>query len=180
MPTPEAQSIILTSRQRKLLQQISSRTSNSYRLVMRAKLILAAAAGENNTAISEQLQLHRTQVRRWRQRWLEAVQQLEAAQVELKSDKELRQLIENILSDAPRPGTPRFFGVEQVVQIVALACEDPKKSQRPVSHWTPKELAQEALKRGIVKKISPRSVGRFLKGSHSTTSSLPLLVKRQP
>ena len=82
---------------------------------------------------------------------------------EAVSDKQLRKMIENILSDAPRPGTPKFFGVEQVVQIVALACEDPKKSLRPVSHWTPTELAQEAKKRGIVEKISPRSVGRFLR-----------------
>jgi hypothetical protein len=50
-----------------------------------------------------------------------------------------------------------------VVRIVAIACESPEKSERPVSHWTAKELAQEAIKRGIVEKISPRSVGRFLK-----------------
>lgn len=180
MPRPEAQPIILTQRQQTLLQQIASRTTNSYRLVRRAKLILAAAAGENNTAISEQMQLHRRRVREWRQKWLEAARQLEAAEVHQVSDQKLIQLIKNILSDAPRSGTPRFFGVEQVVQIVALACEDPNKSQRPVSNWTSKELVQEALKRGIVEKISPRSVGRFLKRSDFTTSSLPLLVKRQP
>ncbi len=114
----------------------------------------------------------------WRQRWLEAEEQLASAEVKAVSDKQLRKIIENILSDAPRPGTPKFFRVEQVVQIVALACEDPKKSQRPVSHWTPTELAQEAEKRAIVEKISPRSVGRFLKGSYPTTSSSSLLVKR--
>jgi transposase len=37
----------------------------------------------------------------------------------------------------------------------------------------------EAIKRGIVKKISPRSVGRFLKGSYSTTSSSSLLAQCQ-
>ena len=49
------------------------------------------------------------------------------------------------------------------MQIVALACEAPKASEHPVSHWTPTELATEAVKRHIVKKISPRSVGRFLR-----------------
>lgn len=180
MPTPIAELIILSQRQQTVLQQIASHTTNSYRLVRRAKLILAAASGENNTAISEQLQLHRRQVRQWRQRWIEAFEQLASAEEQQVSDKNLKQLIENILSDGMRPGTPKFFGVEQVVQIVAVACSDPQKSQRPVSHWTPTELAQEACKRGIVESISPRSAGRFLKGGNSTTASLSLLVKRQP
>ncbi len=171
MPTPKAQPIILSQRQKTLLQLLASQTTNSYRLVRRAKLILAAASGIKNTAISEQLQLHRRQVRQWRKRWLEASEQLASAETQQVSDKKLKKLIKDILSDAPRPGTTNFFQVEQVVQIVALACEleerrslDPKKSQRPVSHWTPTELAQEAIDRRIVEKISPRSVGRFLKG----------------
>ena len=78
----------------------------------------------------------------WRQRWIEAGEQLASAEANAVSDKHLRQMIENILSDAPRSGTPKFFKVEQVVQIVALACEDPKKSKRSVSHWTPSELGR--------------------------------------
>ncbi|MDJ0516283.1 MAG: helix-turn-helix domain-containing protein [Trichodesmium sp. MO_231.B1] len=177
MPIPKAQSIILSPRQKSLLQLLASQTTNSYRLVRRVKLILAAASGTNNTAISEQLQLHRRQVRQWRKRWLEASEQLASAETQQVSDKKLRKLIEDILSDAPRPGTTKFIDQEQVVQIVAMACEDPKQSQRPVSHWTPRELAEEAIERRIVEKISPRSVGRFLKGSDSTTSSSSLLVK---
>lgn len=178
MPNPKAQPIILSTRQQALLEQIASRVTNSYNLVTRAKLILEAARGVNNTALSQQLQLHRRRVRMWRQRWLEAGEQLAEAEAKGVSNKQLSKMIENILSDAPRPGTPKFFRVEQVVQIVALACENPKKSQRPVSHWTPTELAQEAEQRGIVDKISPRSVGRFLKGSDSTTPSSSILVKR--
>jgi hypothetical protein len=49
------------------------------------------------------------------------------------------------------------------VQIVALACENPQASGYPVSHWSSNELAMKAIKRGIVEKISPRSVSRFLK-----------------
>jgi putative transposase len=178
MPTPKALPLILSTRQQALLEHIASRTTNSYSLVTRAKLILGAARGVNNTALSQQLQLHRRRVRMWRQRWLEAGEQLATAEAEQVSDKRLRNMIEKILSDESRPGTPKFFKVEQVVQIVALACEDPKKSKRSVSHWTPSELAQEALERGIVEKISPRSVGRFLKGGDFTTSSSSLLVKR--
>jgi transposase len=85
-------------------------------------------------------------------------------------------LIITVLSDCPRSGTPNFFSTEQVVQIVALACEKPQASERPISHWSARELADEAIKRGIVEKISPRSVGRFLKGSNFTATSPPLLA----
>ena len=64
-----------------------------------------------------------------------------------------------------------------MVQIVALACETPQASEHPVSHWTPTELATEAVKRDIVKKISPPSVGRFLKRSKSAPVSLPLKIQ---
>jgi putative transposase len=67
--------------------------------------------------------------------------------------------------------TASYFSTEQVVQIVALACENPEASGYPVSHWSPRELATEAVKRGIVEKISPRSIGRFLKRSDFTTAS---------
>jgi hypothetical protein len=59
-----------------------------------------------------------------------------------------------ILSARNRPETSNYFSTEQVEQIVALACETPQTSGYPVSRWTPTELATEAIKRGIVEKIS--------------------------
>ena len=47
--------------------------------------------------------------------------------------------------------------------ILALACEPPEKSGRPITHWTAKELADEAIKRGIVPSISVTQVGRYLR-----------------
>ena len=52
---------------------------------------------------------------------------------------------------------------EQLTQIIAVACEQPEECGRPVTHWTPKELADEVVKRGIVDTISPRHVDRLLK-----------------
>ena len=66
--------------------------------------------------------------------------------------------------------------MEQITLIVALACELPASSGRPISHWTPRELTQEAVKRGIVEQISPRSVGRFLKRGRLATASSALLA----
>ena len=169
--------IKLSGRTEQLLQQIVRGTTNPYRLVRRAKLILGAASGESNSSMSRRLELDREQVRLWRSRWSEARDKLTAAEEQQVTDKKLMVLIFEILSDQQRPGTKKSFTVEQVVQIVAIACESPEKSNRPVSHWTPGELADEAIKRGIVEKISPRSVGRFLKRGYTTTTSRSLLVK---
>jgi hypothetical protein len=103
--------------------------------------------------------------------------QLAEVEAQGSSDRELMALITTLLSDHSRPGTSNYFSTEQVVQIVALACESPQASGYPVSHWTPTELASEAIKRGIAEKISSRSVGRFLKGSYSTAASSPLLAQ---
>ena len=72
MPINKALPIILSSRQERLLQQIVRGTTNSYRLVRRAKLVLAAASGESNSGISRRLELDREQVRLWRERWRES------------------------------------------------------------------------------------------------------------
>ena len=171
MPSPHALTINVSQRQQQLLQQITRCKTNSYRLVQRAQLVLFAATGMKNIMIGEQLQLSRTSVRQWRHRWLESAKQLQAAQAEGISDSELMQKLVGVLSDEQRPGGPAKFSLEQIVQIVAVACEQPESSRRPISHWTPKELAQEVVKRGIVQEISPRSVGRFLKRGNTATAS---------
>ncbi len=121
----------------------------------RAQLILLAAAGVSNTQLNRELQLERGQVRLWRERWLAATSQLATVEAENSSDRELMGVISAILSDRSRPGTTNYFSTEQVVQIVALACESPQAAGYPVSHWSATELATEAIKRGIVEKISP-------------------------
>jgi putative transposase len=63
----------------------------------------------------------------------------------------------------PRSGSPGRFTAEQCCQLLALGCEIPADSERPISHWTPREMAAEAQKRGIVDHISRRHVARLLK-----------------
>jgi putative transposase len=91
----------------------------------------------------------------------------------------LAQAIAAVLADAPRPGAPGTFTAEQVVQIITLACRPPEQLGRPVAAWTPRELADEAVKQGIVDTISPRTVGRFLNGGRSPAAPQPLLAQRQ-
>jgi len=41
------------------------------------------------------------------------------------------------------------YSAEDACAIIALACEDPYDSGRAITHWTQRELAAEAIKRGI-------------------------------
>ncbi len=59
-------------------------------------------------------------------------------------------------------GLQLSFLSEQITQIIAIACEDPEKSGRPISHWTAQEIADEAVKRNILGQISIRTVNRIL------------------
>ncbi len=163
MRGPKPPAIDLTPRQRDLLLRLTRRHSAPQQLVRRARLVLLAADGANNTQISQQLPLDRVQVCRWRTRWRAAAPRLTALEATEPEDAALLQAIEDLLADAPRPGTPPKFSPEQVVQLVAVACEPPADSGRPISHWTPRELAAEVMKRGIIDTISARSVGRLLK-----------------
>jgi len=178
MPGPRPQPIVLTERQRKMLVHLARRATTTQRLGRRARIVLAAAEGYNNEQIARRLVINRETARLWRRVWLEAQEQRLAAVEEL-SEKELKRCIEGVLADRPRSGAPPTFTPEQICKIVALACESPEASGRPVTHWSTTELADEALKRGIVESISPRSVDRFLKGSGPEASSDALLAKQR-
>ena len=80
--------------------------------------------------------------------------------------------IEDVLSDNPRSGCPGTFAPDQIARIIAVACEPPEDSGRPVTHWTPTELAEEVVTRGIVSSISVRHVGRLLKVPHSSPTGV--------
>lgn len=173
-PTPPT--VTLSDRLRRVLEHLARRHTSSQRLVRRLQIVLAAAAGGNNEAIARQSGVDRGTVRTWRQRWLTEATRLEAAVTAGDDDRLLARLVVAALEDAPRAGAPPTFSAEQVVQIVALACESPPGSDRPVSHWTPRELADEAVTRQIVPTISPRSVGRFLKRGPTAPPCEPLLA----
>jgi putative transposase len=105
-----------------------------------------------------------TTVRLWIERWNMASGTLLKAEAD-ENEKSLSAAICNVLADDARPGRPAEFSPELLCQIIAIACEKPEDLGRPISHWSQRELADEVLKRNLVDKISPRSVGRFLKRS---------------
>jgi putative transposase len=180
MSGPRPASITLSPRQRAALEHLGRCQTASVRLVRRANVLLALAGDPCLEAVAQGQGLTRVSVRLWRDRWLQAADRLAAAEAGGVCGPDLLDMIEAALDDAPRPGGPATFSAEQVVRIVAVACEPPEKSGRPISHWTHAELADEVKKRGIVGSISPRSVGRFLKGGGPSASQEPLLAQRQP
>lgn len=92
----------------------------------------------------------------------ESLEALQACAIEGVYTK-LKALVEDCLRDEARSGRPPKFGPLQIVSIISVACESPEKCGRPISKWTPREIAHEAVKRGIVESISPSHVGRILR-----------------
>jgi putative transposase len=167
----------LTEKQTVVLERIAKSRSKEYRLVQRAQMIIEMASGANNKEVARRTRSNRHTVRLWKNRWLEARWRLKDG--EAAEQRVLSKMIEDLLSDEYRSGTPPTFTPEQVAHIIAISCEKPADSERPISHWTPRELAQEAMKRKIVESISTRSAGRFLKGDGITATPSRVLVKRQ-
>jgi transposase len=162
MRGPKPPDIKLTPRLDKILKTVAHSYTNPYWLVLRAKIILYAAIGTDNTEIARRLDTTMNTVGKWRMRWFEAEPRLAATDAEGLETKALVAQVVAVLSDASRSGRPNTFSPEQLVQVIAVACEEPEESDREISHWTRRELAEEVIQRQIVTSISPRHVGRLL------------------
>jgi putative transposase len=160
-PTP----VDLSEAERQGLEKLVKRHQTPQQIALRARIILAIGQGQNNTEIARQLQVTVDTVRLWRQRWLF----LQPISLEDLS-------VEDRLQDLPRPGAPPRIQPDQVAEIMALACEAPADAQRPITHWTGREIAEEIRQRGIVEQISPRHAARLLKRCAAQAPSDPQLA----
>lgn len=131
---PKAPAIGLSEREQQELERVVRRHSTPQQVVLRAQIVLAAAAGENNCQIARALRVSVDMVRLWRERWLAL------AGLSLED-----MAVTERLQDAPRSGRSARIGAEQVCQIVALACEAPSSSGRPLSQWSAQEIADEIM-----------------------------------
>jgi putative transposase len=162
-PTSPPVPLVLSEAQRRILESLVRRTLCPQAIALRAKVVLSAGGGRGMTEVGRELGCSRELARRWRDRFAAAVAGWGEAAGEWDADT-LTDKVVGVLEDRERSGAPSKFTPEQLCQVVALACEErPEQCGRPVSHWTSRELAEEAVKRQIVPGISPRHVGRFLK-----------------
>ena len=116
-------------------------------IVLRAKIILRADKGMKYQEIAKKLEISNNVVTEWTARW--------HALADMP--------IHTRLHDLPRSGKPSKFTPEQCCKIIALSCEPPEDYGRPITHWTLRELTEEAVKQGIVERISVSYMATLLK-----------------
>jgi putative transposase len=152
MRGPKPPAVVLTAAERRDLEALAGAHRTPQQLALRARIVLAAGEGANNTEIARRLGVEADTARLWRMRWLAlgAIPPEELGVAER-------------LEDAPRPGGPCRITAEQVCRLPALAGAAPAASGRPISHWSGRELADEAVQRGLVGRLSSRHAQRLLK-----------------
>jgi len=152
MPFPKATEVIMSEEERTNLEQMVRRHNVGQQIALRARIILAAGQGQTSSAIARNLKVSINTAQRWRNRF---------AKAQAISYDDLS--LEDRLQDVPRPGAPSRITADQRCKIEALACETPENSERPISQWTAREIADEVIKRKIVDDISARHAARLLK-----------------
>ena len=168
MPSPKPLSVKLTGAEESELKKSGKRHKVAQQIALRSRIVLAAGAGKNNSQIASDQQVSLDMVRLWRQRWLD-LQPIPLADLS----------VEERLEDLPRSGAPARITAEQRCQIEALACEKPQEAERPISHWTGREIADEMMARNIVDTISARHAARLLKICINSPSPDSLLVEHR-
>lgn len=132
----------LSEADRATLEQRARSYTVPHAQVIRAKIVLFAAAGQTNSAIAERIDVHVDVVSRWRKRF--CLQGLDG------------------LVDRPRSGRPRTFAATVVAEVKAMACEPPAQREVPLSRWSSAELARQAVAEGLVVTVSASTVRRWL------------------
>jgi putative transposase len=150
MRGPKPDPLNLSESDQNDLERLVRRHSTSQQIALRGRIILEANAGKNNSQIARELSVSVETVRAWRKRWL-------ALQGITREDLSVAER----LADVPRPGRPSQITAEQTCQFLALACQQP--TDRPMSQWSGRDIADEVMRRGIIPQISPRHAARLLK-----------------
>jgi transposase len=115
-----AKVIVLSQEERTTLTKLSRGRSTQARVVLRAKIVLAAAAGQRNDHIAEKLRCTRRTVSTWRNRFAEA-------------------RVAGILKDAPRGGrTPTVRVAKEAVILRKTTQETPENA----THWSTRTMAK--------------------------------------
>jgi transposase len=127
MPAPNPCPIVLSGKEETVLAARARSARGAYRDRLRARIVLAAAAGTASAAIAVELGVCPDTVRKWRRRF--AAGRLSG------------------LKDAPRSGRPPVFTAADRAEVVALACALPAESGVPLSRWSCPELARELAAR---------------------------------
>jgi transposase len=111
--------LTLTPTERARLQAWTRRRTTAQALALRARIVLACAAGRDNTDVAEELRVTHQTVGKWRQRFL---------------DRRLEGLL-----DEPRPGGPRRVNDAEVERVIVKTLES---KPRDATHWSTRSMAK--------------------------------------
>jgi hypothetical protein len=159
MSGPKPPSIELSDTEREDLEALAGRPETEQALAARARIILLAADGLNNSEIMRAVPYVRDTVRHWRKRWL-SMNGVPLAELSV-ADR---------LADTTRCRASIRLTREKMARIVALAHETSSESGRPISQLGATELAAEIVRRGIIDSISRGRAVRLLKRARSSRS----------
>ena len=112
--------IVLANDERKTLTTWSRGRSTPSRLVLRAKIVLAAAEGKTNETIAAELHTSKPTVGRWRSRFA-------------------ARRTEGIEKDASRPGRTPAITAETVTRIVRKTTQEKPEA---ATHWSTRSMAK--------------------------------------
>ena len=120
MPSSVLVPVELSAVERAQLESWTRRRTSAQALAMRARIVLLAADGLNNTEIAGALGIHRNVAGKWRARFVE-------------------HGVDG-LTDEPRPGRPRTVTDDKVEEVIVKTLETMPKD---ATHWSTRSMAKE-------------------------------------
>ena len=134
--------IVLSKQERRGLAEVARREAGEARLHRRARVVLLRAGGESVSSIARKMGTSRSRVVEWLSRF--------------EADRMAG------LMARPRPGRPAEITSLERHQVITAACRSPREFGRERVLWSQESLAEVLMDSGLVRSISPRTVGRIL------------------
>jgi transposase len=160
--------ISISEKERADLQELARSRAGEVRLTERALMILFAEAGNSAAEIAEEVGTTPKTVRKWCRRYIE--ERCEHAD----------RTVKEWLADATRAGRKDTFDELFWVDVLAIATSDPDTYDRPITHWTSRELAAEVVNQKLAKSIHFATIARFLKKCDLRPDRVKEWMNRKP
>lgn len=128
---PKIPTVTMSAEERDTLERWARRPTTSQALAMRARVVLASAAGQSILDVARAEDISWATAKRWRARFI-------------------RKRLDGLL-DEPRPGAPRQVSDADVERVLTLTLES---TPREATHWSTRAMARTSG-------LSPATVGRI-------------------
>ena len=119
MPSPVLVPLVLAPEEYDTLTRWTRRATTAQALALRARIVLACAAGASNSTVARRLAVTRPTVGKWRARFL-------------------THRLDGLL-DEPRPGAPRTIADDAIEDVIRLTLET---TPRDATHWSTRSMGK--------------------------------------